>query len=410
MSFAEREFEKHCWAEIDLDAVRQNYRTVKQHTGELPLCAVVKADAYGHGAVECARVLAEEGVRWFAVSCLREAMQLRQTVLWDEDRYGILVLGRTDPALAGQLLQWDITQTCHSKEYAFALHSALKQTDLVGMLPIHLKLDTGMGRLGYPLRTDFERAMDELRFTLCLPRLQATGIYQHFAAADECSEDSAAYTAEQYELFCRAVTELLPGFDEPEEALVHCSNSAAAMLHPDWPAGLPRQQCMARPGIILYGFDPSGEVRFDAFRPAMKLKSVVSQVKTVQPGQSVSYGRHFTAAAPTRVATLCAGYADGYPRQLSCGKGVVELHGVPCPVVGNVCMDQMMIDVSALPDDAVHPGDEAILWGGTVSDSAETVAQKTGTIPYEILCGVARRVPRVYTKNGRVTAVDDFLQ
>ena len=164
---------------------------------------------------------------------------------------------------------------------------------------------------------------------------------------------------------------------------------------------------MARPGIILYGYDPSDEVRFGLFHPVMKLKTVVSQVKELQPGQSTSYGRRFTAEKPTKVATLCAGYADGYPRLLSCGQGVVEIHGKPCPVLGRVCMDQMMVDVSAVP--AVQADDEAILWGGAVSDSAEDIARKTDTIPYEVLCGVSRRVPRVYFENGKIKAIEDWL-
>ena len=164
---------------------------------------------------------------------------------------------------------------------------------------------------------------------------------------------------------------------------------------------------MARPGIILYGFDPSDEVRFGIFRPVMKLKTIVSMVKEMQPGQSASYGRRFTAEKPTKVATLCAGYADGYPRLLSCGKGIVEIKGMPCPVLGRVCMDQIMVDVSALPD--VQEGEEAILWGGEVSDSAETIAPKTDTISYEVLCGVSRRVPRVYLENGGIKAVEDWI-
>ena len=168
-----------------------------------------------------------------------------------------------------------------------------------------------------------------------------------------------------------------------------------------------RTHCMARPGIILYGFDPSDEVRFGIFRPVMKLKTIVSMVKEMEPGQSASYGRRFTAEKPTKVATLCAGYADGYPRLLSCGKGIVEIKGMPCPVLGRVCMDQMMVDVSALPD--VQEGDEAILWGGEVSDSAETIAHKTDTISYEVLCGVSRRVPRVYLENGGIKAVEDWI-
>ena len=164
---------------------------------------------------------------------------------------------------------------------------------------------------------------------------------------------------------------------------------------------------MARPGIILYGYDPSDEGRFGQFRPVMTLKTVVSMVKEMQPGQSASYGRRFTADKPTLVATLCTGYADGYPRQLSCGKGIVEIHGKACPVLGRVCMDQMMVDVTGIPD--IHEGDEAILWGGSVSDTAETIARKTDTISYEVLCGVSRRVPRVYLEHGKIVDVEDWI-
>ena len=154
-------------------------------------------------------------------------------------------------------------------------------------------------------------------------------------------------------------------------------------------------------------FKMSAREKDGIFRPVMKLKTIVSMVKEMQPGQSASYGRRFTAEKPTKVATLCAGYADGYPRLLSCGKGIVEIKGMPCPVLGRVCMDQIMVDVSALPD--VQEGDEAILWGGEVSDSAETIAHKTDTISYEVLCGVSRRVPRVYLENGGIKAVEDWI-
>ena len=214
-----------------------------------------------------------------------------------------------------------------------------------------------------------------------------------------------AYTAEQHALFVQAFQALKTAGHEP--ALVHCDNSAGVMLHPEWPEGLDRSRCMARPGIILYGFDPSSAVRFGLFRPVMKLKTVVSMVKELQPGQSASYGRRFTAEKPTKIATLCAGYADGYPRLLSCGQGIVEIHGKPCPVVGRVCMDQLMVDVTNVPD--VHEDDEAILWGGAVSDSAEDIARKTDTISYEVLCGVARRVPRVYLEHGEIVAVEDWI-
>lgn len=392
-------FEQHTWAEIDLDALRHNFRTVKRRAGQMPLCAVIKADAYGHGAVRCARVFAQEGAAWFAVSCLAEALELRRAGLMQD----ILILGHTQPAFAAALIEHHITQACFSSEYAQTLSQAAVQAG--GQISVHLKADTGMGRLGFALRSDFDAAVRQMLACFALPGLNVTGLFQHFAVADEDSDSSRAYTAEQHALFCRVYRALEAAGHAP--ATVHCDNSAGVMLHPDWPDGLPRQRCMARPGIILYGFDPSCEVRFDTFAPAMKLKTLVSEVKTMLPGQTASYGRHFAAQAPTRVATLCAGYADGYPRLLSRGKGVVELHGRPAPVIGNVCMDQTLVDVSAIPD--VQAGDEAILWGGAVSDSAETIAGKTGTISYEVLCGVARRVPRVYVEQGQVTAADNFL-
>ena len=392
-------FEKHVWAEIDLEALRHNFRAVKARAGALPLCAVVKADSYGHGAVQCARVFAEEGAAWLAVSCLTEAVQLRKGGL----TLPILVLGHVQPGYAAALIQNHITVACYSAAQAKALSDAAVAAG--GRVQIHLKADTGMGRIGFALRTDFDAAIRDMLTACALPGLEMTGLYQHFSVADDVSEDNIAYTAEQHRLFVQAFHALKAAGREP--ALVHCDNSAGVMLHPDWPEGLPRERCMARPGIILYGYDPSDEVRFGCFHPVMTLKTVVSMIKEMQPGQCASYGRRFTAEKPTKVATLCTGYADGYPRQLSCGKGVVEIHGVACPVLGRVCMDQMMVDVTNVPQ--VQEDDEAILWGGTVSDTAETIARKTDTIPYEVLCGVSRRVPRVYRDHGQIVAVEDWI-
>ena len=392
-------FEKHVWAEIDLEALRYNFREVKARAGALPLCAVVKADSYGHGAVQCARVFAEEGAAWLAVSCLTEAVQLRKA----GQTLPILILGHVQPAYAAALIQNDITVACYSLAQAHALSEAAVAAG--GRVHIHLKADTGMGRIGFALRTDFDAAIREMLEACALPGLEMTGLFQHFSVADDTAPENVAYTAEQHALFVKAFHALKAAGREP--ALVHCDNSAGVMLHPDWPEGLPRERCMARPGIILYGYDPSDEVRFGRFKPVMTLKTVVSMIKEMQPGQCASYGRCFTAEKPTKVATLCTGYADGYPRLLSCGKGVVEIHGKACPVLGRVCMDQMMVDVTDVPE--VREDDEAILWGGTVSDTAETIARKTDTIPYEVLCGVSRRVPRVYRDHGQIVAVEDWI-
>lgn len=394
-----RYLEPHTWAEIDLDALRHNFAVIQKRAGDLPLCGVVKADAYGHGAVPCARVLARAGAAWLAVSCLAEAVELRRAGLG----LPILILGHTAPAYADVLIAQHITQACFSAAYAQQLSDAALGAG--GRVQVHLKADTGMGRIGFALRTDFDAAVREMLAVYALPGVEVTGLFQHFAAADSTDAGDEAYTAEQHALFCRAYAALCAAGHAP--ATVHCDNSAGVMLHPDWPEGLPRARCMARPGIILYGFDPSDEVRFAGFRPVMRLKTAVSMVKTMLPGQSTSYGRRFTAERPTRVATLCAGYADGYPRLLSGGAGIAELRGCAAPVLGRVCMDQMMVDVTDIP--GVQEGDEAILWGGAVSDSAETIARKTGTISYEVLCGVASRVPRVYCAGGRVVEITDFL-
>ena len=299
-------FEKHVWAEIDLDALRHNFRAVKARAGEMPLCAVVKADSYGHGAVECAKVFAEEGAAWLAASCLAEARQLRKS----GPTLPILILGHVEPGCAAVLKEQNITAACYSLPQAKALSEAACAAGV--KVKVHLKADTGMGRIGFALRTDFDKAIAEMLEACALPGLHMTGLFQHFAVADDNSADDIAYTNEQYQLFVRAYKALKAAWQEPP--LVHCDNSAGVMLHPEWPKGEIAASCMARPGIILYGFDPSDEVRFGKFRPVMKLKTVVSMVKELQPGQSTSNGRRYTAEKPTKEATLCTGYADGYPR------------------------------------------------------------------------------------------------
>ena len=377
-------FEKHVWAEIDLDALRQNFRAVKQRAGELPLCAVVKADSYGHGAVQCARVFAEEGAAWLACSCLAEALQLRQAGL----TLPILILGHVYASRAADLIRNHITAACYSLEQAEALSKAACAAG--GRVQVHLKADTGMGRIGFALRTDFEKAVREMAHACQLPGLEMTGLFQHFAVADETDEADVAYTAEQHALFVQAFQALKTAGHEP--ALVHCDNSAGVMLHPEWPEGLDRSRCMARPGIILYGFDPSSAVRFGLFRPVMKLKTVVSMVKELQPGQSTSYGRRFTAEKPTKIATLCAGYADGYPRALS-NTGLVRIHGCLAPVAGRICMDQLAVDVTDVP--GVVDGDIAELIGDASPLRAGEVAARCGTIPNELLSRLGARLPVV---------------
>ena len=254
---------------------------MKARAGALPLCAVVKADSYGHGAVQCARIFAEEGAAWLAVSCLTEAVQLRKA----GQTLPILILGHVQPEYTQTLINENITAACYSTEQAQNLSAAAVKAG--GRVKIHLKADTGMGRIGFALRTDFDAAVREMLAVCELPGLEMTGLFQHFSVADDTAEENIAYTAEQHRLFVQAFEALKAAGHEPKT--VHCDNSAGVMPHPDWPAGLPREHCMARPGIILYGYDPSDEVRFGRFQPVMTLKTVVSMVKEMQPGQCTSY-------------------------------------------------------------------------------------------------------------------------
>ena len=385
--------EKHCWAEIDLTALRENYEYIRRTVGG-PVCAVVKADAYGHGDNVIARVLQEAGAAGFAVSSLGEGRHLRRGGITTP----ILILGYADPTYAAVLAANDLITTCYSTEYAQALSAAAVKAGV--KVKVHLKIDTGMGRIGFAVRSGFDETIHELEALYTLPGLDICGVFQHFAVADSNTPADTAYTDEQHALFARVVARLqADGF---ATGTVHCANSAAQLRHPEW------RHDMTRAGIILYGLDPSDDVRFPALQPVMSLKCVVTFVKDLQPGQSVSYGRTFTAERPMRVATVCVGYADGYPRRLSGGLGVMNIHGHAAPVVGRVCMDQTMLDVTDIPD--VKMGDEVTVFGPGGGDTADTIAAKTQTINYEIVCGLARRVPRVYKENGKICEIWNDLE
>lgn len=389
------EFEKHCWAEIDLDALAHNFARIRQRVNG-PVCAVVKADAYGHGDVVVARTLQQAGAAAFAVSCLAEGRHLRRHGITQP----ILVLGYTDPRQAAALAEADIATAVFSPEYARQLSAAAQAAGVT--VKIHLKVDTGMGRIGFAVRSDPQKAVAGLEGCYALPGLAVTGIFQHFAAADSNDPADLAYTDEQYALFARVTARLrADGF---ATGTVHCANSAAQMRHPEW------RHDMTRAGIILYGLNPSDEVPIDGLRPVMALKALVTQVKELRPGQSVSYGRTFTAARPMRVATVCVGYADGYPRLLSGSQrqGLMLVNGAPAPVVGRVCMDQTLVDVTSIP--GVAMGDEVTVFGPRGADTADSMARKTDTINYEIVCGISRRVPRVYLQNGAVTEIWNDLE
>ena len=390
------DFEQHCWAEVDLDALVHNFKLLQAHAAPAQVCAVVKAGAYGHGDGMVCRALEAAGAKWFAVSCLAEALHLRAAGIGGD----ILILGRTDPSCAASLVRCGLTQALFSPEYARQLAACAGQAHRP--VQVHLKVDTGMGRIGFVARGAADVAPCAAALSACfeLKGLEVTGLFQHFAVADSHAPADVAYTRRQHDLFLAVLAALEAQGRQVRTA--HCCNSAALAEHPEWGMDL------VRPGILWYGEQPSGEVSLPGLVPVLTLKAAVSQVKDLGPGQALSYGLCFTAGRPMRVATLCVGYADGYPRAMT-NQGVCALHGAPAPVVGRVCMDQLMVDVTGIP--GVQAGDAATIFGaGGAADSTAAVAAKVGTIPYEIMCGLALRVPRVYLQGGRCAAVVDYLK
>lgn len=377
--------EKHCWAEIDVDAIRSNYELIK-YTLEKPFYTVVKADAYGHGAKYIAKIYSEMDTFGFCVSNFSEAMELRNSGITKP----ILILGYTEPNKAYELFKNNLTQTVFSLEYAKALNDQ-------ALYPIecHIKLDTGMGRLGFDLLADKEKAYSEIRALLNMHNLKCTGVYSHFPAADALDDRALVMTQKQVEIFGDTVR------------LMESWGFNLKTMHGQNSAGIARKLNgkfnTMRAGIILYGVNPSEEVIFPQIKPAMSLKTIVTHIKTVKAGQSVSYGMNWTATQDTKVATVAAGYADGVSRILGFTGHKVKIGDRFYPVIGNICMDQMMIDIT---DSDVKIGDEVTVWGGEGESAVEKVAAKAYTIPYEMMCGVSKRVPRVYKENNRIVHIE----
>ncbi|MDO4289209.1 MAG: alanine racemase [Eubacterium sp.] len=362
------------WAEINLDHLLFNLEGIRRAAGpDTKIMGVVKADAYGHG-FDVAEVLQDEGVDYLAVAFLDEGIALRQKGI---DRCGIFILGTTEIEQIPELVEWDITPAVYQMDFARALSDYCLENDEVH--PVHIKLDTGMGRIG--LRWD--EAVPVILEMAKLPGIRLEGIFTHFATADAADK---TFTHEQLGRFAQVVKALSDqGVDIP---LKHVENSASIV---DFEKTVFN---MVRPGIILYGHYPSEEVKKSrlALKPVMAFKTRIVNIKTIHAGDSVSYGRKFIAQGDRVVATLPVGYADGYTRMLS-GRGTeVLVKGQRAPVIGNICMDQCMIDITDLKDIALH--DEVELFGENLL--AEELADRLGTIAYEILCMVNKRVPRVY--------------
>ncbi len=389
---------RRTWAEIDLDALANNFREVRAAASpKAQICCVIKADGYGHGALRVAREFQELGAGWFAVSNLEEALQLRRGGI----EKPILVLGFTPAEEAGTLARESISQCLYSADYAQALSRCAQKAGV--QVHVHVKIDTGMGRLGFAFQ-DINRdegTIQEVKAACTLPGLIPQGIFSHFASADEGTEGDL-FTMRQYGCF-KEITEALQRAGLAFQVR-HCANSAALF---DYPLS---HLDLVRAGVVLYGLSPSGQLRAQPrLMPALSLRSVVSHVKTIRPGATVSYGREFTAEREMRIATVPVGYADGYPRGLARGGAYVLIHGQPCPVVGRICMDQLMADVSEL--EHVEIGHRVTLIGrdGDREITASQVAKWENTINYEVVCALSKRVPRVYMKGGKVDSIYNQL-
>lgn len=393
-----REILRRTWAEIDLDAVKQNFQAVRRAVNpNAKVCCVVKADAYGHGAVRMAQEYEALGADWFAVSNLEEALQLRLSGIGKP----ILVLGFTPAEQAKALAEHHISQCVYSSDYAEGLSRYAQEAGVT--VKIHVKIDTGMSRLGFyfqDINRD-EATVQEVKTACTLPGLYPEGIFTHFAVSDG-GKDGDAFTMRQFGCFKEMIEALLR--EDVEFEVRHCANSAAIF---DYPLS---HLDMVRAGIVIYGLSPSGELRnHPALSPALSLRSVVSHVKTVKPGATVSYGRDFAADREMKIATVPVGYADGYPRRLSPGGAQVLIHGRRCPILGRICMDQLMADVSHL--DGVKIGDPVTLIGrdGEEELTADQLAAWEGTINYEVVCALSKRVPRVYLKGGKIDSIYNQL-
>ena len=377
-------YTKRTAARINLDNLIFNAKSYKAALADdVSLMCVVKADAYGHSVKAVSKCLQEDlNIKWFAVSNIGEAIELRENQITGN----ILILGYTDPAEADTLIKYDIIQACVDLSYAEELNRFASK----GKVKIHIKLDTGMTRIGIPC-SDIINAVKDAEKIYALENLSVTGIFTHLCAADSDSPDDIAYTDMQISRI-KEVKRLM-NQDGYDTGVCHWLNSAGGVYTEGQGSDL------ARLGIILYGLYPNHALDVPIeMKPVMELVSTISMVKSVKPGTFVGYGRTFCAEKDMKIATITVGYADGYPRLLS-NRGEVIIKGRKCKIVGNVCMDQIMADVTELD---VSAGDEAVLIGIQNGEqiTADDIADLCGTIGYEITCGISKRVPRIIIKNG----------
>ncbi len=383
--------EERVLALIDLDALEYNIKSIRKKTPEgTGIIGVIKADAYGHGSVEVAQVLLENGADWFAVAVIDEGLNLRKHGI----NAPILLLGYTPELRFEDVINNGFIQTMYSYEMAEKLSKTAVRLGKTAV--VHIKIDTGMGRIGYRVN---DESADEIVRISKLPGIEVNGMFTHFAASDEADK---AYTNMQFERFMKMDKMLKDrGLNIPVR---HAANSAAIMDIDSMMLN------MVRPGIILYGAYPSDEVIKENLdlRPVMSIKTHVSFVKEVEKGDCISYGRTYTAPDKRKIATIPVGYADGFIRAYA-KDGKVLIKGKFAPIVGRICMDQFMVDVTDIDD--VKINDEVVLMGtqGENSITADDIAKALNTINYEVFCTLSKRVPRQYIRNGKVTETVKYV-
>ncbi|KEI06903.1 alanine racemase [Clostridium botulinum] len=379
------------WAEINLDNLAFNMKEIKKISSSKEIIGIVKADAYGHGALDVAPTLIENGATGLAVAVINEGVELRRSGI----ECPIMVLGFTAPTLIHTLLRHDIEQTVFSLEYAKQLSEVAEK--MHKKIKIHIAVDTGMGRIGF---LPNKESVQDVKKISNLPNIEIKGIFTHFSTADESNKEYTYYQLKKFNEF----------YDELKKENVniqtrHIANSAAIMELSE------TQFEGVRPGIILYGYYPSDQVDKSKLKlkPVMELKTNIVHIKKISSGQYISYGRKFKTERESVIATIPVGYADGYTRRLF-NKAKVIINGQIAPIIGTICMDQCMIDITDIKGN-VKIGDEVILMGqkNGIKIDANDIASMLGTINYEVVCMISKRVPRVYIKNGEVVKVRNYV-
>ncbi|MEG0771463.1 MAG: alanine racemase [Clostridia bacterium] len=378
---------KRTWTQININNLENNLNCIKkQLNDDCKIMAIVKADAYGHGAPFIANVLAkDEKIAYFAVSNIDEACQIRHGGIIKD----ILILGFTPEEFFENLVSDNITQTVFSVEYATLLSNFAKSNNVV--IKVHIKIDSGMGRIGFMCSKDelIYNSINDILKVLALPNLEFEGIFTHFAVSDELEKE---FTIKQYNNFTTVIKLLnKKGFDFKWK---HCSNSAAIISFPEM------QLNMVRPGIILYGLYPSSCVNHIGLKPVMSLKTTISQIKEVDEDITISYGRTYKTSRKTIVATMPIGYADGFPRILS-NNGDVLVNDTRAPIIGRICMDMTMIDITNV--NGCKTNQTVTIFGEDIKNQipVEELAEKMHSINYETICLIGKRVPRIYIKDGK---------